>query len=203
MTGRDAVHTEPSFAAMGVQEGDFVAALPQQALNAFDDQCAPANPGMPMLDDIQELMLDAYYGSASRPEDRTPPEHAQRGPADGRERSARLRMRTRPRRHESLRFLRLRRDPSRARIIDERRAQELIDDLVIKLRIVRFLRTPEYDALFNLGPAPEPNLTVLRSPRLAPGAGPFGPRRTGGARPTIGTRTARPRRTVADKRRIR
>ncbi|MEV4283235.1 formate C-acetyltransferase [Actinoplanes xinjiangensis] len=96
----------------------------------------------------------------------------------------------------------LQRDIAEGRLT-ESEAQELVDDFVIKLRIVRFLRTPEYDELFsgdptwvtesiggigtdgrplvtrtsfrylqtlyNLGPAPEPNLTVFWSPQLPQG----------------------------------
>ena len=84
--------------------------------------------------------------------------------------------------------------------LTEDEAQELVDQMIIKLRIVRFLRTPEYNDLFsgdpvwvteslggmgvdgrtlvtktcfrylhtlyNLGPAPEPNLTVLWAEKL-------------------------------------
>lgn len=87
-----------------------------------------------------------------------------------------------------------------AGLITEEQAQEMVDDFVIKLRIVRFLRTPEYDDLFagdptwvtesiagmgddgrplvtktsfrylqtlyNIGPAPEPNLTIWYTPQL-------------------------------------
>ncbi|MCL2341775.1 MAG: formate C-acetyltransferase [Firmicutes bacterium] len=85
----------------------------------------------------------------------------------------------------------------------EEKAQEIMDHFVMKLRLVRFLRTPDYDALFSgdpvwvtesiggmcidgrtlvtknsfrmlhtletLGPAPEPNLTILWSTRLPEG----------------------------------
>ncbi|MEU0159664.1 bifunctional acetaldehyde-CoA/alcohol dehydrogenase [Streptomyces sp. NPDC006261] len=59
---RDAVGIEPTFKALGVDERTFLDALPQQAVNAYEDQCAPANPRMPMLDDMRELMRTAYYG---------------------------------------------------------------------------------------------------------------------------------------------
>ncbi|GAA2250195.1 aldehyde-alcohol dehydrogenase [Streptomyces ruber] len=59
---RDAVGIEPAFGALGIDERTFLDALPQQALNAYEDQCAPANPRMPMLDDMQGIMRAAYYG---------------------------------------------------------------------------------------------------------------------------------------------
>ncbi len=88
----------------------------------------------------------------------------------------------------------------KAGVLTEVSAQEIVDHFVMKLRMVRFARTPDYNALFsgdptwvteslagigedgrplvtkttfrfmhtlmNLGPAPEPNLTVLWSERL-------------------------------------
>ncbi|WP_327186438.1 bifunctional acetaldehyde-CoA/alcohol dehydrogenase [Streptomyces sp. NBC_01334] len=65
---RDAVGIEPSFKSLGIDERTFLDALPQQAMNAYEDQCAPANPRMPMLDDMQGIMRAAFYGPTGTPE---------------------------------------------------------------------------------------------------------------------------------------
>ncbi|MFG2395369.1 bifunctional acetaldehyde-CoA/alcohol dehydrogenase [Streptomyces lavendulae] len=52
-----------SFAEAGVDEQAFMEALPEQAMNAYADQCAPANPRMPMIDDMERLMRQAYHGT--------------------------------------------------------------------------------------------------------------------------------------------
>ncbi|MFI9162243.1 bifunctional acetaldehyde-CoA/alcohol dehydrogenase [Kitasatospora aureofaciens] len=62
---RDRVGIPRSFKEAGVDETAFLAALPQQAMNAYEDQCAPANPRMPLLADMQQLMHQAYYGDQS------------------------------------------------------------------------------------------------------------------------------------------
>ena len=62
---RDAVGIEASFAALGVDKQAFLGSLPQQSMNAYEDQCAPANPRMPMLADLQRLMRAAYFGTGA------------------------------------------------------------------------------------------------------------------------------------------
>ncbi|MCS0636897.1 bifunctional acetaldehyde-CoA/alcohol dehydrogenase [Streptomyces sp. LP05-1] len=59
---RDRVGIPSSFKEAGVDEEAFILELPRQTLNAYEDQCAPANPRMPMLADMEQLMRQAYYG---------------------------------------------------------------------------------------------------------------------------------------------
>ncbi|WP_329297731.1 bifunctional acetaldehyde-CoA/alcohol dehydrogenase [Streptomyces sp. NBC_00659] len=59
---REKVGIPRSFKDAGVDEAAFLDALPEQAMFAYEDQCAPANPRLPMLADMQELMRRAYYG---------------------------------------------------------------------------------------------------------------------------------------------
>ncbi|WP_200807945.1 bifunctional acetaldehyde-CoA/alcohol dehydrogenase [Demequina sp. NBRC 110056] len=59
---RDKVGIERSFQQVGVEEADFIGSLDTLAMNAYEDQCAPANPRLPMLADMKVMMEAAYYG---------------------------------------------------------------------------------------------------------------------------------------------
>lgn len=61
---RDAVGIPSSFAAQGVPEQTFLARLDDLAMRSYEDQCAPANPRMPMLEDMKDLMAAAYHGTS-------------------------------------------------------------------------------------------------------------------------------------------
>ena len=47
----------------GVDEADFLARLDEMTEQAFDDQCTGANPRYPLLREIRQMYLDAYYGA--------------------------------------------------------------------------------------------------------------------------------------------
>ncbi|WGE66588.1 bifunctional acetaldehyde-CoA/alcohol dehydrogenase [Actinobacillus equuli subsp. haemolyticus] len=51
-----------SLREQGIDEQEFLAARRELALNAFEDQCTPANPRLAMVEDMEELMTKAYYG---------------------------------------------------------------------------------------------------------------------------------------------
>jgi acetaldehyde dehydrogenase/alcohol dehydrogenase len=53
-----------SFQAQGVDEADFIGRLDEVAMGAYEDQCAPANPRMPMRADMKDIMTAAYYGTS-------------------------------------------------------------------------------------------------------------------------------------------
>lgn len=61
---RDRVGIERCFQDQGVDEAAFLARLDELAMAAHEDQCAPANPRLPMLADMRTLMEAAYYGSS-------------------------------------------------------------------------------------------------------------------------------------------
>lgn len=56
------IGVEPSFAAQGVSEQEYIGGLDALAMRAYEDQCAPANPRLPMLQDMKDIMVAAYYG---------------------------------------------------------------------------------------------------------------------------------------------
>ena len=50
----------------GIKEEDFLATLDEMTENAFNDQCTGANPRYPLMSEIKELYLMAYYGKDTK-----------------------------------------------------------------------------------------------------------------------------------------
>ena len=57
------VGIKPTIKAYGVDEADFLARLDDMTEQAFDDQCTGANPRYPLMEEIKQMYLNAYYGS--------------------------------------------------------------------------------------------------------------------------------------------
>lgn len=51
-----------SFQELGIEEQDFLANVDELADRAFEDQCTTANPRLPLVSELKQILLDAYYG---------------------------------------------------------------------------------------------------------------------------------------------
>src|SRR5574344_1515964 len=59
----DDVNIPKSFRDAGVDEGEFMAKLDELADRAFSDQCTNANPRVPLVEEIKQILIDSYYGN--------------------------------------------------------------------------------------------------------------------------------------------
>ncbi|KWZ74009.1 aldehyde-alcohol dehydrogenase 2 [Alloscardovia omnicolens] len=53
---------DASFQAAGVDEKHFWSVLDQIGMRAYEDQCTPANPRIPQIEDMKDIAIAAYYG---------------------------------------------------------------------------------------------------------------------------------------------
>ena len=59
---KEKIGIKASIKDYGIDEKDFLARLDEMAEQAFDDQCTGANPRYPLISEIKEMYLKAYYG---------------------------------------------------------------------------------------------------------------------------------------------
>lgn len=59
---KEKVGIKKTIADYGIREEDFLATLDEMVENAFDDQCTGANPRYPLMSEIKDMYLKAYYG---------------------------------------------------------------------------------------------------------------------------------------------
>ena len=59
---KEKIGIKKTIAEYGVSEESFLATLDEMSENAFDDQCTGANPRYPLISELKELYMKAYYG---------------------------------------------------------------------------------------------------------------------------------------------
>ena len=53
-----------SFKEAGIEEQEFLAKVDMLADRAFEDQCTTANPRLPLVSELKQILIDSYYGNA-------------------------------------------------------------------------------------------------------------------------------------------
>ena len=61
-TLKEQVGIKDSIRAYGIEEEKFLSTLDEMVEQAFDDQCTGANPRYPLMSEIKQMYLNAYYG---------------------------------------------------------------------------------------------------------------------------------------------
>lgn len=54
---------ERSFKEAGIDEAEFMAKVDMLADRAFEDQCTTANPRLPLVSELKQILIDSYYGN--------------------------------------------------------------------------------------------------------------------------------------------
>ena len=58
---REKMHN--AFKEAGIDEEEFLAKVDMLADRAFEDQCTTANPRLPLVSELKQIMIDSYYGN--------------------------------------------------------------------------------------------------------------------------------------------
>lgn len=61
------VGIQMSLKAQGIDKDEYLAKVDEIAYLAYEDQCSPANPRLPLVDDMKEILIDAYEGYQAQP----------------------------------------------------------------------------------------------------------------------------------------
>ena len=62
---KEKIGIKPTIRDYGIDENDFLNRLDEMVEQAFDDQCTGANPRYPLMKEIKQMYLRAYYGAGA------------------------------------------------------------------------------------------------------------------------------------------